>query len=117
MSATAPTPGVYVVTAADFVSGAATIAASHRFSFSMPPSGISIPVPASAIPDARAASTSGSQTRSAAPPHCGPRKRGREYVLGQRFQMRYVDAAKLWPEVRPSPHKIILADVLRTTQL
>jgi hypothetical protein len=97
MSATAPTPGVYVVTAADFVSGAATIAASHRFSFSMPPSGISIPVPASAIPDARAASTSGSQTRSAAPPHCGPRKRGREYVLGQRFQMRYVDAAKLWP--------------------
>eukprot|EP01043_Picozoa_sp_COSAG02_P119026 COSAG02_NODE_55664_length_289_cov_0.821053_1_plen_55_part_01 len=55
MSATAPTPGVYVVTAADFVSGAATIAASHRFSFSMPPSGISIPVPASAIPDARAA--------------------------------------------------------------
>eukprot|EP01046_Picozoa_sp_COSAG06_P109254 COSAG06_NODE_55710_length_288_cov_0.867725_1_plen_66_part_01 len=37
MSATAPTPGVYVVTAADFVSGAATIAASHRFSFSMPP--------------------------------------------------------------------------------
>jgi hypothetical protein len=85
-AATPAAPGVYVVTAADFVSGSATIAARHSFSFSMPTGGVSIPVPVVAASDARAGSTSGSPTRSAARPH---RKRAREYVIGQRFQMRH----------------------------
>ena len=51
-----------MVTAADFVSGSATIAARHSFSFSMPTGGVSIPVPVVAASDARAGSTSGSPT-------------------------------------------------------
>ena len=103
-AATPAAPGVYVVTAADFVSGSATIAARHSFSFSMPTGGVSIPVPVVAASDARAGSTSGSPTRSAARPH---RKRAREYVIGQRFQMRHGDAVELWPGWEASNRNVV----------
>ena len=91
-AATPAAPGVYVVTAADFVSGSATIAARHSFSFSMPTGGVSIPVPVVAASDARAGSTSGSPTRSAARPH---RKRAREYVQLYSVLVLYYEHSRL----------------------
>jgi hypothetical protein len=96
------------VTAADFATDPAVVAARLGRSCQLPSAGVRIPVRADA-----GATSSGSQTRSAAPPHCTrapeigagpsqsiprPSKRSRQDLLGRCFLVRWGDVCDLWPQ-------------------